>query len=83
MDSAMSEAPDKEPRLLVVHTLPGEAPKARPQEGHADGDEGQGPTESVERPAKVMRIGSMIRQLLEEARQAPLDEAGRARLAEI
>lgn len=30
-----------------------------------------------------MRIGSMIRQLLEEVRQAPLDEASRARLAEI
>jgi hypothetical protein len=39
--------------------------------------------EAVEHPAKVMRIGSMIRQLLEEVRQAPLDEAGRSRLAEI
>src|SRR3569833_4053141 len=39
--------------------------------------------EMVEQPAKVMRIGSMIRQLLEEVRQAPLDEASRARLAEI
>ena len=33
--------------------------------------------ESVELPAKVMRIGSMIKQLLEEVRSAPLDEAGR------
>ncbi len=39
--------------------------------------------ESVEQPAKVMRIGSMVKQLLEEVRQAPLDEAGRARLREI
>ena len=39
--------------------------------------------ESVEQPAKVMRIGSMIRQLLEEVRQAPLDDASRARLKEI
>lgn len=39
--------------------------------------------ESVEQPAKVMRIGSMIKQLLEEVRQAPLDEASRARLREI
>src|SRR3954447_23453979 len=31
----------------------------------------QAPGESVEQPAKVMRIGSMIRQLLEEVRQAP------------
>jgi hypothetical protein len=39
--------------------------------------------ESVEQPAKVMRIGSMIRQLLEEVRQAPLDDASRVRLKEI
>jgi proteasome activator-like protein len=37
----------------------------------------------VEQPAKVMRIGTMIKQLLEEVRAAPLDEAGRARLREI
>jgi len=40
-------------------------------------------TETVEQPAKVMRIGSMIKQLLEEVRHAPLDEAGRTRLREI
>ncbi|MCU1374566.1 MAG: hypothetical protein JWO68_1852 [Actinomycetia bacterium] len=39
--------------------------------------------ESVSQPAKVMRIGSMIRQLLEEVRQAPLDDASRSRLKEI
>jgi hypothetical protein len=38
---------------------------------------------SIEQPAKVMRIGSMIKQLLEEVRGAPLDEAGRARLAQV
>ncbi|HEX4729212.1 MAG TPA: bacterial proteasome activator family protein [Jatrophihabitans sp.] len=37
----------------------------------------------VEQPAKVMRIGTMIKQLLEEVRAAPLDEAGRVRLREI
>jgi hypothetical protein len=37
----------------------------------------------VEQPAKVMRIGSMIKQLLDEVRAAPLDEAGRARLRDI
>ncbi|GAA3472735.1 bacterial proteasome activator family protein [Nonomuraea roseola] len=37
----------------------------------------------VEQPAKVMRIGSMIRTLLEEVRAAPLDEASRKRLKEI
>ncbi|UBI41134.1 bacterial proteasome activator family protein [Streptomyces mobaraensis] len=40
-------------------------------------------TEQVEQPAKVMRIGSMIKQLLEEVRAAPLDEASRVRLKEI
>lgn len=40
-------------------------------------------TGQVEQPAKVMRIGTMIKQLLEEVRQAPLDEAGRKRLREI
>src|SRR5689334_13931989 len=52
-------------------------------EGEAE-DDGQRPvTEMVEQPAKVMRIGSMIRQLLEEVKAAPLDEASRVRLKEI
>ncbi|MFT3716371.1 MAG: bacterial proteasome activator family protein [Gordonia sp. (in: high G+C Gram-positive bacteria)] len=37
----------------------------------------------VEQPAKVMRIGTMIKQLLDEVRSAPLDDASRQRLAEI
>ena len=41
------------------------------------------PTEMVSEPAKVMRIGSMVKQLLEEVRSAPLDDASRERLAEI
>jgi hypothetical protein len=40
-------------------------------------------TSLVEQPAKVMRIGSMIRQLLEEVKSAPLDDASRQRLKEI
>jgi len=39
--------------------------------------------EAVTSPAKVMRIGSMVKALLEEVRSAPLDEASRERLAEI
>jgi hypothetical protein len=46
-----------------------------------DGDEQSG--ESVSSPAKVMRIGAMIRQLLEEVRSAALDDAGRDRLKAI
>lgn len=37
----------------------------------------------VDQPAKVMRIGTMVKQLLDEVKSAPLDEAARARLAEI
>jgi len=37
----------------------------------------------VDEPAKVMRIGTMIRQLLEEVKSAPLDDAARGRLAAI
>jgi hypothetical protein len=40
-------------------------------------------TESIEQPAKLLRIGSMVKQLLDEVRQAPLDEASRGRLREI
>jgi hypothetical protein len=40
-------------------------------------------TDLVEQPAKVMRIGSMIKQLLDEVKAAPLDEASRRRLGEI
>lgn len=40
-------------------------------------------TDLVEQPAKVMRVGTMIKQLLEEVRAAPLDEASRNRLREI
>lgn len=45
--------------------------------------EGEDLTDLVSQPAKVMRIGSMIKQLLDEVRNAPLDEASRAQLREI
>jgi len=56
--------------------------------GSSQDELGEGPlerpiTEMVEQPAKVMRIGSMIRQLLDEVKSAPLDEKSRARLKEI
>jgi hypothetical protein len=61
-----------------------------PAPGHSVTSESEeGPTdeelreESIEQPAKLMRIGSMVKQLLEEVRQAPLDEASRIRLREI
>ncbi len=55
-----------------------------PNPGAATEDESATPlSDMVEQPAKVMRIGTMIKQLLEEVRAAPLDEASRARLREI
>ncbi len=51
-----------------------------PAEAEVEEDERR---ESVEEPAKVMRIGSMIKQLLDEVRQAELDGPARARLKEI
>jgi hypothetical protein len=48
-----------------------------------ENDEQRSITDLVEQPAKVMRIGAMIRTLLEEVKSAPLDEASRNRLKEI
>jgi hypothetical protein len=48
-----------------------------------DDADGKSLTDLVEQPAKVMRIGTMIKQLLEEVRAAPLDDASRNRLREI
>ncbi|MET3807400.1 hypothetical protein ABIB25_004423 [Nakamurella sp. UYEF19] len=44
---------------------------------------GVDPGDAIGEPAKVMRIGTMIKQLLEEVRAAPLDEASRVRLKDI
>ena len=48
-----------------------------------DDADGKSLSDLVEQPAKVMRIGTMIKQLLEEVRAAPLDDASRGRLREI
>jgi hypothetical protein len=71
-----------------VGTIPASAlPAMNAPDGSDDqgeGDDGERHiTELVEQPAKVMRIGSMIRQLLDEVKAAPLDEASRARLKDI
>ena len=42
-----------------------------------------GPEDVISSPAKVLRIGAMTKELLEEVRRAPMDEAGRSRLREI
>jgi hypothetical protein len=68
------------PQVLVVGP-DGMAMSGNPPED--GGEQERSVAEMVEQPAKVMRIGSMIRQLLEEVRAAPLDEKSRARLKEI
>jgi len=82
-DQVVVVGPDGQP----IGTIPASALPAMSQAGGDDGeDDGDGErhiTELVEQPAKVMRIGSMIRQLLEEVKAAPLDEASRNRLRDI
>ncbi|WP_372456764.1 bacterial proteasome activator family protein [Cellulomonas xiejunii] len=68
------------PRVVVV---PPDLPGGDAQSGDAQPDRDENLAGMVEQPAKVMRIGTMIKQLLDEVRSAPLDDAARARLAEI
>ncbi len=68
-----------DPRVVVV-SPDGIAVESTP--GDSEVDE-RSLTELVDQPAKVMRIGSMIKQLLEEVRASELDEASRVRLKEI
>jgi hypothetical protein len=79
------EGNDQDPRVVVVG--PNGMAMAQSGQGAAgaseDEDDERHITELVEQPAKVMRIGSMIRQLLDEVKAAPLDEASRARLKAI
>ncbi|MET0702534.1 MAG: bacterial proteasome activator family protein [Mycobacterium sp.] len=51
--------------------------------GEGGGDDDTSVTDLVQQPAKVMRIGTMTKQLLEEVKAAPLDDASRTRLREI
>jgi hypothetical protein len=63
--------------------VPADSVDDEEKQGEPVGEDPTNVAEMVEQPAKVMRIGSMIKQLLEEVRAAPLDEASRARLKEI
>ena len=73
-----------EPRVVIIGPN-GMAVSGGPKNGESEDDEEEERhiTDLVEQPAKVMRIGAMIRQLLEEVKSAPLDEASRTRLAGI
>jgi Protein of unknown function (DUF2587) len=82
----MSEDQSGQQHVIVVG--PDGQPVAVPAEAVVQADQSgdddlRDLTDLVEQPAKVMRIGSMIRQLLEEVKAAPLDDASRNRLKEI
>jgi hypothetical protein len=91
-DGTVPDHSDEEQVVVVgpdgrpVGTIPVSALPTLDEHRDAEDDAGEGArhiTELVEQPAKVMRIGSMIRQLLEEVKAAPLDEASRNRLKDI
>src|SRR3954463_13733480 len=68
---------DEGHRLVII------GPNGERAEVPDEDDDNRLVTNLVEQPAKVMRIGTMIKQLLDEVRSAPLDDAARIRLAEI
>ena len=74
--------PDDQEQVEHVMVIgPDGQPVAVPAPG--DDDEERPLTDLVEQPAKVMRIGRMVQQLLEEVKAAPIDEPGRKRLAQV
>jgi Protein of unknown function (DUF2587) len=75
----MSMSPDDD----NIEIINGRLDRQGAPEGDSTDGEQQSLTDLVEQPAKVMRIGTMIKQLLEEVRAAPLDDASRNRLREI
>ena len=82
----MTDGPQRPDGLRVVTLGPDGAPADDVESAATDeapDDEGMPLADMVEQPAKVMRIGTMIKQLLDEVRAAPLDDASRARLREI
>jgi hypothetical protein len=82
-NESAADTPDRGQHVVVVG--PDGAPLGAARIASGDNEQGdqQEVANQVEEPAKVMRIGTMIKQLLEEVRAAPLDEASRNRLREI
>ena len=77
-----TDAAGDRPHVVVVPPQDRDRPDGRSEED-PDGRRDEDLAGMVEQPAKVMRIGTMIKQLHDEVRSAPLDDAARARLAEI
>lgn len=86
-DERRDDRPEGAPTVHPQVVTPDGAavPPGRKPEGSAEDaiDEAEAVVGQVEEPAKVMRIGGMVKRLLDEVRDAPLDEAARTRLAEI
>ncbi len=80
--SSQQPEDNQDPRIMIVDPqgVPTESPVA---DLDTDAEDSENVTELIEEPAKVMRIGSMIRMLLEEVKAAPVDESGRTRLATV
>lgn len=83
MEAAETPHGDKQQQHVMVVGANGETLGAARVPNDGEEPTGDNVDDMVEQPAKVMRIGTMIKQLLEEVRAAPLDEASRARLREI
>ena len=77
-----SAEPDRQAATVVV-VGPDGRPVGTMEVERSGPREEEDPSTLIEQPAKVMRIGSMIKQLLEEVKAAPLDEKARARLTDI
>src|SRR5215207_9468109 len=80
MQGVAGATPDGRVYVVTPQAMAVEGP---PEPVTEDNEQPKSVTDMVEQPAKVMRIGNMIRQLLEEVKSAPLDEASRQRLRSI
>lgn len=78
MSDDATPQPQQTPEPVVIEAVPvdEESTTAGPGEPQASG-------ETITEPAKLLRIASMVRELLDETRQASMDESGRARLADV
>ena len=80
-EHVMVIGPDGQPVAVLASALT----EIDDEDGRPDSEDGgeRNLTDLVEQPAKVMRIGRMVQQLLEEVKAAPVDEPGRKRLAQV
>jgi hypothetical protein len=79
----MENAPDPSPERERVHPelVDGRATTEVAEAAGEEAEEASG--EQISSPTKLIRIASMVRNMLDEVRRAPLDDAGRRRLREI